>query len=176
MVAAAAVFGHGPATADDCSSDLDCEQTGGYNGIIAVVGGTAAVMAAAAAAVAATPREEETDLAIVQVSRDHLEVAPGEPAEVTVTGWHVGKSGSPVRVGMPVRIDAPPGSGITVTPEAGTGELVASIAVDEAALPPGTEQVLLTAQGTWKGKEATATVTVRVTGGYHLRLSSRGQA
>ena len=176
LAGAALVLGHGSALADDCSSDLDCEQTGGYNGIIAVVGGTAAVMAAAAAAVAATPKEEETDLAIVQVSRDTLDVAPGEPAELTITGWHVGKSGSPVRVAMPLTIDVPLASGVTATPGAGTGELIASVAVDEATLPPGTEQVLLTARGTWKGKEASATVTVRITGGYHLRLSPRGQA
>ena len=176
LAAASMAIGHGSAVADDCSSDLDCEQTGGYNGIIAVVGGTAAVMAAAAAAVAATPKEEDTDLAIVQVSRDTLDVAPSEPAELTITGWHVGRSGSPVRVAMPVTIDVPPASGVTATPAAGTGELVASIAVDEAALPAGTEQVVLTARGTWKGKEASATVTVRITGGYHLRLSPRGQA
>ena len=177
FLAAAVVLGTGgTAAADDCSSDLDCEQTGGYNGIIAVVGGTAAVMAAAAAAVAATPKEEETDLAIVQVSRDVVDVAPGEPAEVTITGWHVGKSGSPVRVAMPVSLEAPPGSGITATPGSDTGELISSIAVDEATLPPGTERVLLTARGTWKGKEASATVTVRIIEGYHLRLFRQDDA
>jgi hypothetical protein len=162
-----------PALADNCSGDADCEQTGGYNGIIAVVGGFAAVAAAAAAAVAATPEGEETDRAIVQVSDARVDIAVDKPGRLTVTGWHVGKSGTPTRVGMPLSIEVPPACGVTVTPTVATGELVATVAVDEATLSPETEEVTLTARGSWKGKEASATVTVRIGGDYELRLYQR---
>ena len=156
-----------PAAAHDCSSPLDCEETGGYNGIIAVVGGLAAVTAAAAAAVAATPEGEETDLAIVQVSASELDVEPDQPAQLTLTGWHVGEEGRTTQVAMPLTITVPPDCGLTVTPTTGTGTLVATIEVEE--LREETE-VDLEVQGTWKGKTARETVHVTIGGQYGLRL------
>jgi hypothetical protein len=155
-----------PAAAHDCSSPGDCEETGGYNGIIAIVGGAAAVAAAAAAAVAATPEGEETDLAIVQVSADRIEVAPDEPAELTLTGWHVGPRGTS-QVAMDLVIVVPPGSGLTVVPTTGTGTLVATVSVEELGEETEAE---LSAQGTWKGRTATATVHVTIGGEYGLRM------
>jgi hypothetical protein len=156
-----------PAHAHDCSSPLDCEQTGGYNGIIAVVGGIAAVAAAAAAAAAATPAGEKTDLAIVQVSTDHIEVLPDQPGRVTMTGWHVGEGGRTTRVPMDLRIDVPPGTGLRVAPLSGVGEIVVEISVEEYT---DTREFQLQAVGTWEGKSANATVHVVIGGEYGLKL------
>ena len=160
-----------PAAAHDCSSDADCEQTGGYNGAIAVVGGIAAVAAAAVAAVAKTPEGEETDLSILQLDKNEVDIDDETEGVVTLTGWHVGKDGQPKRVPMTIWIDVPGASGITVTPSNGEGEVVSTIALDENQ-PPGddVEQVQLTAHGVWKGKEATETITVRVGGGYRMKI------
>lgn len=160
----------GTAAAHDCSNPGDCERTGGYNGMIAVVGGAAAVAAAAAAAVANTPEGEETDLAIVQVSTDTLDVAPEEPATLTLTGWHVGGDGQLRRVAMGLWIEVPPACGLRVTPAEGTGEMVAMVEVDEATLPEDTTEVELVAHGSWDGRQASATVTVNLGGDYDLRL------
>jgi hypothetical protein len=167
----ALVLWSGPAAADNCSSPGDCEETGGYNGIIAFVGGVAAVAAAAAAAVAHTPEGEETDLAMVQVSVDTLDIAAGTPGQLTLTGWHVGGDGQPVQVGMSLWIEVPPGCGVRVTPTEGTGTLVASVEVDEENMPEDPQPVELGAKGTWDGKDAGVTVTVNIAGEYDLRLS-----
>lgn len=167
---AALVAWSGPAAADNCSSPGDCEETGGYNGIIAVVGGAAAVAAAAAAAVAHTPEGEETDLAIVQVSVDTLDIAVDEPAELTLTGWHVGADGQLKQVGMALWIEVPPACGVKVTPAEGTGQLTATVEVDEDTLPDEPQPVELQAKGNWDGKEAGATVIVNIGGDYELRL------
>jgi hypothetical protein len=158
-----------PASAHDCSSDADCEQTGGYNGAIAVIGGIAAVAAAAAAAVAKTPKGEETDLAILQVDENEFDVDADNPAIVTLTGWNVGADGQPVRVPMDIWITVPPNCGVVVSPDQGTGELVATIAAD-VDNPTDEEQVELTANGVWKGKQATETITVRLGGDLELKL------
>ncbi|MCP4961062.1 MAG: hypothetical protein GY925_17580 [Actinomycetia bacterium] len=155
------------AAAHDCSSPADCEETGGYNGIIAVVGGGAAVAAAAAAAVAATPAGEETDLAIVQVSSNLIEVEPDKPAEFTLTGWHVGAEGKTTQVAMPFNITVPPDSGLLVVPLTGTGTLVVTVSVEE--LGEITEFDLIV-QGSWKNGTASETVHVIVGGEYGLRL------
>ena len=187
-----------PASAHDCSSDSDCEQTGGYNGAIAVVGGIAAVAAAVVAAAAKMPKpsggagvggapggadggpdggaagggpkdEEEMDLSILQVDTDKVSVDEETSAVVTLTGWHAGKDQQPVRVPMSIGIAVPPGCGLTVTPDQGEGQLIATIAVDTAN-PPQEDQVELTATGTWKGKDASQTITVSVGGDYELKL------
>jgi hypothetical protein len=163
------VFGATPAYAHDCSSDSDCEQTGGYNGAIAIVGGVAAVLAAAAAAATRTPKGEETDLAILQLDVNDVEIDSENSATVTLTGWHVGEDGQPTRVPMTIWIDVPTGAGVLVVPEQAEGELVATISVD-AAHPSDAEQVELTANGVWKGKQATETITVRLGGDLELRL------
>ena len=155
------------AFAHDCSSPVDCEQTGGYNGIIAIVGGIAAVAAAAAAAAASTPDGKKTDLAIVQVSTDHVEVQPDAPGTVTLTGWHVGEGGQTKRVPMDLRIEVPPGTGLRVTPQSGVGEVVVEISVEEFT---DTTEFQLQAAGTWEGKSANATIQVVVGGEYGLRL------
>jgi hypothetical protein len=158
-----------PAAAHDCSSDADCEQTGGYNGAIAVVGGIAAVAAAAAAAVAKTPKGEETDLAILQLDANEFDVDAENSAIVTLTGWNVGGDGQPVRVPMDIWITVPPACGVVVNPDQGTGELVATISLD-ADNPTDAEQVELTASGVWKGKQATESITVRLGGDLELKL------
>lgn len=155
------------AVAHDCSSPEDCEQTGGYNGIIAIVGGLGAVAAAAAAAASATPEGKKTDLAIVQVSTDYVEVRPDAPGRVTMTGWHVGEGGRTKRVPMDLRIDVPPGTGLLVTPLSGVGEIVVEISVEEYT---ETREFQLQAVGTWEGKSANATVRVVIGGEYDLRL------
>ena len=66
-------------------------------------------------------------------------------------------------------IDVPTGAGVLVVPEQAEGELVATISVD-AAHPSDAEQVELTANGVWKGKQATETITVRLGGDLELRL------
>jgi hypothetical protein len=161
IVTAPAAFAH------DCSSPEDCEQTGGYNGIIAVIGGIAAVAAAAAAAAAATPAGKKTDRAIVQVSTDYVEVHPDAPGKVTLTGWHVGEGGRTKRVPMDLRIDVPPGTGLCVVPLSGLGEVVVEITVDEYT---ETKEFQLQAVDTWEGKSANATVHVVIGGEYDLRL------
>ncbi len=158
-----------PAAAHDCSSDADCEQTGGYNGAIAVVGGIAAVAAAAAAAVAKTPEGKETDLSILQLDANEFDVDGETPATVTLTGWHVGQDNQQQRVPMTIWITVPAGSGVIVEPEQGEGQLVATIRLD-ADNPSEAEQAVLTAHGVWKGKEATETITVRLGGDLELRL------
>jgi hypothetical protein len=171
LAAAFAVLVLTPATASahDCSSDADCEQTGGYNGAIAVVGGVAAVLAAAAAAATRTPKGEETDLAILQLDVNDVEVGPDNPATVTLTGWHVGSDGQPARVPMTIWIDAPAGCGVTVVPEQGEGLLVATISLDPQS-PTDADRIELLAHGVWKGKEATETITVRLGGDLELHL------
>lgn len=161
----------GVAGADNCSSPGDCEETGGYNGAIAVVGGAAAVAAAAAAAIAKTPEGEETDLAIVQVSTDRVDIEIGKPADVTLTGWHVGADQQLKRVGMALWIEFPPAAGIKVEPASGTGEMTASVSVDEATLPDDTTEVDITAWGDWNGKRASETVTVHIGGELELKLT-----
>ena len=158
-----------PAAAHDCSSDADCEQTGGYNGAIAIVGGIAAVAAAAAAAVAKTPEGEETDMSILQLDKNDVEVDGEKNDVVTLTGWHVGKDGQHTRVPMTIWIEVPALSGVVVDPEQGEGQLVATISLDEEN-PTDAETVELTAHGIWKGKEATETITVRLGGDLELRL------
>ena len=166
-----------PASADNCSSDIDCEQTGGYNGAIAVVGGIAAVAAAAVAAATAAAAatgsgkngDEEPDLAILQLDVNELDVDARNSATVTMTGWHVGKSGQPQRVPMTIWISAPPGCGLLIEPDQGEGQLVAVVRLDESS-PTDAEQVALTAHGVWKGKEATEMITVRLGGDLELRL------
>lgn len=159
----------GPAYAHDCSSDADCEQTGGYNGAIALVGGVAAVAAAAAAAAAHTPKDEDTDLSILQLDVNKLDVDGTTPGIVTLTGWHAGNDGEPKRVPMTIWIDGHANGGVLVQPDQGEGQLVATITVDENN-PGDADQVLLTAHGVWKGNEATETITVRLGGDLELRL------
>jgi hypothetical protein len=174
-IAGVLVLTAAPAAAHDCSSDADCEQTGGYNGAIAVVGGIAAVAAAAAAAVAKTPKGEKTDLAILQVDQNEFDIDAENPAGVTLTGWNVESDGDPLsiarpeRVAMDIWITVPPLSGVLVEPDQGTGELVATISVDQDN-PTDAEQIELIAHGVWKGKEATETITVRLGGDLELRL------
>jgi hypothetical protein len=158
------------AAADNCSSPGDCEETGGYNGIIAVVGGAGAVIAAVTAAIANTPEGEETDLAIVQVSTDTLDIDVENPGELTLTGWHVGSDGQMKQVGMALWIEVPPACGVTVTPTEGTGTFTATVSVDEATLPEEPQPVELQAKGNWDGREAGATVVVNLGGEYELRL------
>jgi hypothetical protein len=166
-VVGALVLTAAPAAAHDCSSDADCEQTGGYNGAIAVVGGIAAVAAAAAAAVAKTPKGEKTDLAILQVDKDEIDIDVEHPDVVTLTGWNVESDGDPLsvarpeRVAMEIWITVPPPGGVLVQPDQGTGELIATISVDQNN-PTDAEQIELVAHGVWKGKEATKTITVRL--------------
>jgi hypothetical protein len=164
----------GPAAADDCSGPADCEQTGGYNGIIAVVGGIGAVAAAAAAAADATPEGEETDLAIVQVSESSFTVDPENPAQLTLTGWNAGDGGKLERVAMSLSIDVPPSCGLTVEPTDGTGEMTATLTFDESTFDPDNPQVMLTVHGSWDGKETTVDVTVDLAAGSKLRLWDGG--
>ncbi len=163
------LFSAAPAAAHDCSSDGDCEQTGGYNGAIAVVGGAAAVAAVAAAAVARTPKDKETDLAILQLDANEFDIDSETPAVVTLTGWHVGNDGNAVRVPMTIWISGAGGSGVTVVPDQGEGTLVATISVD-AANPTDADEITLTAHGVWKGNEATETITIRLGGDLELRI------
>lgn len=161
------IFTAPTAVAHDCSSPEDCEQTGGYNGIIAIVGGIGAVLAAAAAAAAATPVGKKTDLAIVQVSTDYVEVRPDQPGRVTMTGWHVGEGGRMKRIPMDLRLEVPPGTGLRVVPQSGVGEMVVEISVEEYT---ETIEFQLRAVGTWEGKSASATVRVAIGGEYELRI------
>jgi hypothetical protein len=170
LAIALVVVGAPPASAHDCSSDSDCEQTGGYNGAIAIVGGVAAVLAAAAAAAARTPKGEETDLSILQLDVNKVDIDAEHDAKVTLTGWHVGEDGQPKRVPMTIWIEGHEGSGVLVVPAQAEGELIATISIDAAA-PTDAEEVQLTANGVWKGKQATETITVRVGGDLELRLS-----
>lgn len=170
LIAGMVVFS-GVAAADNCSSPGDCEETGGYNGAIAVVGGAAAVAAAAAAAIANTPEGEETDLAIVQVSTDTLDIDPETPGQLTLTGWHVGDDRQLRRVPMSLWIEVPPAMGVAVEPASGTGELVANVRVDESTLRPDVQQVELVAWGDHNGKRASETVTVNLGGDLELRLT-----
>jgi hypothetical protein len=164
-----------PAVADDCSSPADCEQTAGYTAIIAVVGGAAAVAAAAAAAVAATTNgttdgeePEQVDLVIVQVEPGELEVTADSPATLRVTAWHVGPEGTPTSApGVPLQVAVPPASGLTATPNQGTGDLVIQVTLTGE---PTSDTVVLTASGFYKGRTATAQVTVRIGGDYDLEL------
>ena len=157
------------AAAHDCSSDADCEQTGGYNGAIAVIGGVAAVAAAAVAAAAHTPPGEKTDLAILQVDSDTVDIDAEHNAQVTLTGWHAGDGGKLTRVAMSIWIDPAPGGGIVVEPAQGESQLVATIRLDETNPTDASEAELL-AHGVWDGKEATQMITVRLGGSYELRL------
>jgi hypothetical protein len=112
----------------------------------AVVGG----VAAAAAAIASTPEGEETDLAIVQVSVDTIDIEDRS------------------RRGCGSRV--PPASGVKVTSTEGTGQLTATVEVDEDSLPEDPQPVELGAKGRWEGKDAGATVTVQIGGDNELRL------
>lgn len=186
-----------PAAADNCSSPGDCQETGGYNGIIAVVGGIAAVVAAAAAVAARSGGDDEpagddpgqpeqpmdqTDLAILQVSADRVEVDDTNDGQVTLTGWHAGPGGALERIDMPIRVDLPPDSGLTVDPTEGTGEVVVDIAVDEnadaTAEGAGGDQdereVTLAASGSWNGQTVTQTITVVVRKRYDVVIVGAG--
>ena len=148
-----------PAAADNCSSPGDCEQTGGYNGVIAVVGGIAAVAAAAAAVAARTPDGADADVGIVQVSDDRIDVTVSQDGEVTLTGWHAGSGGTYEQVDMPLRIEVPPGCGLVAEPTDGVGELVVRVSLTESSEE---KEVTITASGDWQGQTATAEITVVV--------------
>jgi hypothetical protein len=172
------VAGAAPAAADNCSGPDDCEQTGGYNGAIAVVGGVAAVAAAAAAAANAGNGDadgdsEEDELAIVQVSEDEIDVFFDEPAQLELTGWNA-KGGKIERVAMDLWIDVPPDSGLLVTPEQGTGQLIAQLTLDEATYDPERLEVLIVANGSWEGKQASQDVIVYLWGDDELHLWDGG--
>lgn len=165
-----------PAAADNCGTPEDCEDTGGYNGIIGVVGGSAAVAAAAAAARAAavgpdglegTEDDEEIDLSILQVSTNELFVNADEPAELVLTGWHVGPDGKQRRVAMALGVEIPSGTGLSVSPAVGTGELIVTIRLDE---PSDFEEVLLTARGTHKGRTYEERCTIHIEDDLELNL------
>jgi hypothetical protein len=171
--------GAGVAAADNCSSPLDCEQTGGYNTMIAVVGGAGAVIAAVHAALQskkdgadelAPDGADQGGLAIVQVSVDRVELGD-EPVQVTLTGWNADQKGQVTQVPMPLSIDVPWGQGVSVTPIQGTGTLVATFSASETGPPEGTTQVIVTARGDWEGKSATQPITVTFGDEYRLELS-----
>jgi hypothetical protein len=171
--------GAGVAAADNCSGPADCEQTGGYNTMIAVVGGVGAVIAAVHTALQGKKEGgegedgengEDGGLAIVQVSVDKVELGD-EPVQVTLTGWNADQKGQLTQVPMPLSLDVPWGSGVSVTPIQGTGTLVASFSASETGPPEGTESVVVTARGDWEGKSATQEITVTFGGEYRLELS-----
>lgn len=156
----------GVAVADNCSGPGDCEETAGYNGVIAVVGGIAAVAAAAAAAVQRTPPGEKTDVGIVQVNPGEIEVNPDQDGQVMVTAWHVGESGVPKRAGFPLSIEVVGGAPLSVTPAQGDGQIIATVRLIGE---PTTDTATLICRGIYKG-EASANVTVRLGGGYELEI------
>jgi hypothetical protein len=156
----------GVALADNCSGPGDCEETAGYNGVIAVVGGIAAVAAAAAAAVQHTPPGEKTDLGIVQVNPGEIEVGTDQDGQVIVTAWHVGETGVPKRAGFPLSIEVVGGAPLSVTPAQGDGQIVATVRL---VGEPTTDTATLICRGIYKG-EASANVTVRLEGGYELEI------
>ena len=183
-------IGAGVAAADNCSGPADCEQTGGYNTMIAVVGGVGAVIAAVHTALQGRNAlggedgaggedgtggdggrdGEKGGLAIVQVSIDKVELGD-QPVQVTLTGWNADQKGELTQVPMPLSLDVPWGSGVSVTPIQGTGTLVASFTASETGPPEGTEEVIVTARGDWEGKSATQTITVTFGDEYRLELS-----
>jgi len=163
---ALAVGSASAAIADNCSGPGDCEETAGYNGVIAVVGGIAAVAAAAAAAVQNTPPGEKTDMGIVQVNPGEIEVSGDQDGQVIVTAWHVGETGVPKRAGFPLSIEVVGGAPLSVTPAQGEGQIVATISL---VGEPTTDIATLICRGIYKG-EASATVTVRLGGGYELEI------
>ncbi|MEY2590676.1 MAG: hypothetical protein QOJ67_2660 [Acidimicrobiaceae bacterium] len=174
--------GSGIAAADNCSGPADCEQTGGYNTMIAVVGGAGAVIAAVHTALQSKKdgeaglggedgeQGEGSGLAIVQVSVDRVELGD-QPVQVTLTGWNADEKGQVTQVPMPLSLDVPWGSGVSVTPIQGTGTLVASFTASETGPPEGTESVVVTARGDWEGKSATQPITVTFGDEYRLELS-----
>lgn len=165
-----------PAAADDCGTPEDCEDTGGYNGIIGVVGGGAAVGAAAAAAAAAaagpdgiegTADDEEVDLSILQVSENHVVVDRENPAQITLSGWHVGADGELRQVGMELHVEVPPGTGLRVAPLSGVATLTVVIELEEETV---LEQVQIQAVGTHKGRTHMEPITVEIGGDYRLEI------
>jgi hypothetical protein len=152
--------------ADNCSSPGDCEETAGYNGVIAVVGGIAAVAAAAAAAVQHTPPGETTDVGIVQVNPGEIEVSADRNGQVIVTAWHVGESGVPTRAGFPLSIEVVGDAPLAVAPAQGEGQIIATVSL---VGEPATDTATLICRGVYKG-EASASVTVRIGGSYELEI------
>jgi hypothetical protein len=174
------------ASADNCSSPADCEQTAGYNTVIAVVGGAAAVAAAAAAAIAAAaeaaeaaaaaavaegrePEEPpEPDIVIVQIEPGEIDVTPDQPGQFTVTGWRVDKDGNPYRADdVPLSIGPPTDPALDVQPTQGSGQIVVQVTL--TGTPQG-ETAYVTASGSGKGGTASQQVTIRLSGGYELEL------
>lgn len=165
-----------PASADNCSGPLDCEQTAGYTSVIAVVGGIAAVAAAAAAAIAATESEDDPEdeqeappeIVVIQVNPGDIEVSSGSPALVRITAWRVVGDAAPVQApDVPLSIHAPAASGLRLTPPSGVGDIIVTV---ELVSDPAETLVVLTASGAAKGRTVTAQVTVHIEVGYDLEL------
>ncbi len=176
LVSAAVVLWASPASADNCSSPLDCEQTAGYTSVIAVVGGVAAVAAAAAAAIAATEEEDDPEdgqevvpeIIVIQVNPGDIDVSTDSPALVRITAWRVVGDAAPVQApDVPLSIQAPGASGLRLTPPSGAGDITVTV---ELVGDPAENVVVLTASGTAKGTTATAQVTVHIEAGYDLEL------
>jgi hypothetical protein len=157
-------------------------EDGGGNGIVVVGGVGLVALAAAAAALKAKNRRKEApvaetansapkvddDIAILQLDAKDFDISDS-PKTVTLTGWSADTEGRLSRVPMTIWITVPHGQGVKVAPDQGEGELVATIAVDEEH-PSVAPLVELVANGVWKGKQMTETITVR-TSSFELRLS-----
>jgi hypothetical protein len=160
----------------------DDDDGGGGNGIVVVGGVGLVALAAAAAALKARSKKKDDaaaatttnapkvddDIAILQLDANDFDISDS-PKTVTLTGWSADSEGRLSRVPMTIWITVPPGRGVKVVPDQGEGELVATIAFDEAN-PSDVALVELVASGVWKGKQMTETITVR-TSDYELRLS-----
>jgi hypothetical protein len=150
---------------------------------LVIVGGVGLVAAAAAAAIATKNKNKDKrvvapdsaaakvddDLAILQLDANRFDIDARNPARVTLTGWSASTDGPLMRVPMLLWINVPPGAGVTVEPVQGEGELVATIAVD-GDNPSDAELVELVANGVWKGRQMTETITVRLGSDLELRL------
>jgi hypothetical protein len=164
------------------SSTAAPQDDGGGNGIVVVGGVGLVALAAAAAAVKAKNKKKEAavaattttaprvedEVAILQLDAKDFDIS-ASPKVVTLTGWSADTEGRLSRVPMTIWITVPPGKGVSVTPAQGDGELVATIAVDEEH-PGDAALVELVANGVWKGKQMTETITVR-TSDFEMRLS-----
>jgi len=169
LLAVPLVFVAAPAFADDCGNPSDCEETGGFIGITAVVGGVGAVAAAAAAALANADAEpgEELEFAIVQVSTDRVEVAKDLPGTFDVTAWIATEAGQRRAPEIPLTVHVPPMPGLTVSPAVGSGEMHVEVAVDETA---ENGEVPVVVSGEYKGRRAQQTVTIVIGGEYVLEV------
>jgi hypothetical protein len=136
-----------------------------------VVGGAAAVAAAAltlasaaAGALSRAGKRSPNDADqgpigyVLQLSADRLVVTPSAPATLTVAAWAVdARGGHRLAPDVGLRIDAPAGSGVRVTPAEGRGRIDAAVALDGTAAP---SQTVLTVTGASSAGPVTAEVTI----------------